>query len=265
MTQPTLDSFFSGGGKSISWRDKPLGTTVGGTIRQVHPPVQQIDPADNKPKFRKDGSPQMVVRIDLATNERDPQDPEDDGSRGLYVQGWMVGAIGEAVRKSGHQGSPEVGGHITVTLTAREPNATNPALNPTNKFSATYTRPQAAATGQFFDQGQPQGYPQQPAQQYPPQQAQYPPQQPPGFQQGPPPAFYPPQQPVAPVPPQPQYAPPPQVAQQALPAQYPQQQAPPQAAPQVQRPQAISQQAWDSMDPATQASIAQTMNDTPNF
>lgn len=259
MTQPTLDSFFSGGGKSISWRDKPLNTTVAGTIKAVHPPVQQVDPADNKPKFRKDGSPQMVVRIDLATNERDPQDPEDDGSRGLYVQGWMVGAIGEAVRKSGHQGSPEVGGYITVTLTAREPNATNPALNPTNKFSATYTRPQVAATGQFFDQGQ-QG---QPAQQYAPQQAPYlpqqPPQAPPGFQQGPPPAFYPPQQPVAPVPPQPQYA------QQAPPAQYPPQQAPPQAAPPVQRPQAISEQAWASMDPATQASIAQTMNDTPNF
>ena len=154
MTTPTLDSFFSGGGgKSVSWKDKPVGTSVTGTIKTVNPPQQQKDPATDALVFKKDGvTPKMSVRIDLQTSERDPSDSDDDGTRSLYVQGWMQGAIGDALRNAGRQGAPEVGATLTVTLTAREPNATNPKLNPTNKFSAVYVPPSAAATGQFFEQ-----------------------------------------------------------------------------------------------------------------
>lgn len=270
----SLESFFSGGGKSISWKDKPLGTTVSGTITAVHPPAQQVDPADNKPKFKKNGEPQMYVRIDLQTAERDPQDPEDDGHRSLYVQGFMSGAVGDALRKAGRMsGGPEVGGQLTVQLIERTPNE-NPALNAINKFVAAYVSPSSQATGQFFNgqpqsapvmstaSGQPQAYqqpvpayPQQAVMQPPPQQPQYA-QQPvpvqvpqpapqPGFQGAfPPVGGY--AQPPAGVPPQPQYAVPPQPV------------LPP-------RPDAISPPAWDAMDDATKIQLAKAMADAPPF
>lgn len=151
MTAPSLESFFAGGGgKSVSWKDKPIGTTVSGTVTAVHPPQQQTDPVTQEKQFKKNGEPKVSVRVDLATSERDPADPEDDGSRGLYVQGWMQGAIGDAIRKAtGAPGAPQIGAQITVTLSEREPN-TNPVLNPINKFTATYVPPAAAATQQFF-------------------------------------------------------------------------------------------------------------------
>jgi len=159
MTQ-SIDTFFSGGGgRSVSWKDKPVGSTVSGVVEAVHPPQQVTDPVDGKPKFKRDGTtPIMQVRIDLQTEYRNwemcrpPEDPAetDDGRRSLYCGGWMVGAIGDALRKAGQKGSPQEGGKLSVTLTERPP-PDNPALNPTNKFSAEYTPPSAAATGQFFE------------------------------------------------------------------------------------------------------------------
>jgi hypothetical protein len=150
MTAPTLDSFFAGGGgKSVSWKDKPIGTSVSGTIKMVHPPAPQIDPVTQQPVV-KNGVTKMQVRIDLLTDERDPSDPDDDGTRSLYVKGWMQGAIGDAMRKAGVQGAPQVGAKLHVELTEREPNI-NPALNPTNKFQATYEPPNSTAAGEFFN------------------------------------------------------------------------------------------------------------------
>ena len=161
MTQ-SIDTFFSGGGgRSVSWKDKPVGSTVSGVVEAVHPPQQVTDPVDGKPKFKRDGTtPIMQVRIDLQTEYRNwemcrpPEDPAetDDGRRSLYCGGWMVGAIGDALRKAGQKGSPQEGGKLSVTLTERTP-PDNPALNPTNKFLAEYTPPSAQATGEFFSNG----------------------------------------------------------------------------------------------------------------
>lgn len=241
MTQPTLDSFFSGGGgKSVSWRDKPLGTTVSGTIKAVNPPHQQTDPVDGSLQFKKDKvTPKMSVRIDLATNERDVSDPEDDGSRGLYVQGWLQGAIGDALRKAGRQGAPEVGATLTVTLIERTPNEI-PALAPTNKFVAQYVPPAAAATGQFFQQPAVQQPVQQPAYQAPAPQPQYAPA--PGGYAAPPPAYVQPQQGLAP----------------------PVQVAPP-VAPLPPKPEALAQAAWDTMPDDVKRSVAATFSQLPPF
>jgi hypothetical protein len=161
MSQPSLDSFFTaGGGRSVSWKNQPIGATVTGVIEAVHPPEQVTDPATKELKFRKDGKAIMQVRIDLQTEFRGfemckpPEDPNetDDGRRSLYVGGWMTGAVGDALRKAGRQGSPENGAKLSVTLTERAPNRDNPALNPTNKFSAEYTPPSAAATASFFSE-----------------------------------------------------------------------------------------------------------------
>lgn len=162
MSQPTLESFFTaGGGRSVSWKNQPIGAQVSGVIEAVHPPQQVTDPVDGKPKFKRDGvTPITQVRIDLQTDFRnwemtkapDSADEVDDGRRALYVGGWMKGAIGDALRKAGVKGAPQVGGKLWVRLTERTP-PDNPALNPTNKFEATYEAPSAAATDSFFGNG----------------------------------------------------------------------------------------------------------------
>lgn len=240
MTAPTLDSFFSaGGGKSISWKDKPIGTTVTGTVKTVHEPTQQTDYISKEPKFKKDGSPVMQVRIDLATNERDPQDPEDDGSRGLYSSGWLTGAIGDALRKAGVDGAPQVGGQLTVTLIERAPTDT-PGLT-FNKYAAVYVPPAAAATGQFF---------QQPAAVQPQAQPQYAPA--PGGYAAPPPQYV--QQPPV------QQAPPQQTVTQP-PAVYPPAATPPDQEP--VRPPQIAEAAWAAMPLDVKKSVAATMSAMP--
>lgn len=247
MSQPTLESFFSGGGgKSVSWKDKPIGTTVTGTILAVHPPQQVTDPADGKPKFNRNGQPIMQVRVDLQTDFRNwelckpPDDPSqvDDGARALYVGGWMQGAVGDALRKAGRQGPPEVGGWISVTLTERTPNE-NPALQPINKFVAQYQSPAAQATGQFFQPPQ-NGYAGAPQQQPVPAQSAAAPQ-------------YVQQATAAPqAPPMPPYV-------------APQPPAAPPAAPAPPRPDTIAEAAWNAMDDATKVQVAATMANLPPF
>lgn len=292
----SLESFFAGGGgHSVSWKDKPLGSNVTGTITGVGEPRQQTDPVDGSLVFQKDKvTPKMSVRIDLDTNFRNfemiapltaPPTEPDDGARALYVQGSLQYAIGDALRKAGRQGPPEVGGTLSVTLVERVPNE-NRALNPTNKFNVTYTSPAPAAQQAFFDQaGQQAGA--AVAQQFAAANPGYPVAQPPQQFAPPAPVYQqaPPQQ--APVP-QPSingqgyiaaptgaggagagaggggstaqfvptnpapgaYAPP--VPQQA-------------AVATIERPTGISEQAWATMDPTTQANVAATMSQLPPF
>jgi hypothetical protein len=248
MTQPSLESLFGGGGgKSVSWKDKPIGTVAGGTIKTVQPPAQVTDLVTKEPKFKKNGQPVMHVRIDLATNERDPQDPEDDGSRSLYAQGWMFGAIGDAMRTAGVEGTPQPGAQLWVTLTDRTPPDT-PGLNPTNKFSAVYIPGPAVATNQLFAQQPAYVAPaaQQPAYAVPVPPPQYAPA--PGGYAAPPPTYV--QQPPVPQ----------QVIQQAPPVQ----QAPP-AAPLPPKPDSLAQAAWDTMPDDVKRSVAATFAGLPPF
>lgn len=285
MTEPqSISSFFSGGGgKSLSWKDVPIGTTYTGVIKAVHPPQQATDPATQQPAFTRQNKPKMQVRIDLATSYRDPQDPEDDGTRSLYVGGWMTGAIGDACRKAGATEGPVVGGTLTVRLIDREA-PDRPGLNPTNKYDALY-QPGAVAAGFFGGQAPANGMAPLGA---PPQQAPAP--VPSISGQG---YVVPPQQPYNPQPvAQPQYqqqplAPQPAAVQQPLP---PMQAAPaaltpeqvaaqmggqvvgqqplapqPAAGPALVKPDALSEDAWAKMDDATKQNIVNTMAGLPPF
>jgi hypothetical protein len=159
MTQPvqTADDFFSGGSKSISWADEnraPLvGKTVRGTIVAVHPSEPQTDIQTKEVIVdKRTGKVKTQVRIELKTDERDPEIEYDDGTRTLYVKGWMKGAIGDAVRKAGAQGAPKIGGTLAVTLTHTVPSDV-PGFNPQNRFSAEYTPPSGAGADTFFNEG----------------------------------------------------------------------------------------------------------------
>lgn len=147
MTQPTVQSFFSSGaGRTVKFPQ--LGSSVTGTIQAVHPPEQQTDP-NGKLVSWPDGSPKMQVRIELQTEERNPEIEYDDGSRVLYVKGLMQGALGDALRKAGAR-EPEVGGKLTVTFSSEKP---NPGLSATKVYTAEYSKPSGDSTAGFFSNG----------------------------------------------------------------------------------------------------------------
>jgi hypothetical protein len=147
QAQQSVDGFFSGGGKSVKFPN--IGDSVTGIVAAVHPPEQQTTPQGDPVVDKKTGAPKMQIRIELETDERDPSDQFDDGRRTLYVKGWMKGAIGDAMRRAGVSGAPQIGGKLTVKFTAEEP---NPGLSATKKYEATYVPPSTAvaATDGFF-------------------------------------------------------------------------------------------------------------------
>lgn len=140
QAQQSVDGFFSGGGKSVKFPN--IGDSVTGVVAMVHPPEQQTTPQGELVFDKKTNAPKMQIRIELETDERDPADQFDDGRRTLYVKGWMKGAIGDAMRRAGASGAPQIGGKLTVKFTAEEP---NPGMSATKKYEASYTPPSAGA------------------------------------------------------------------------------------------------------------------------
>jgi hypothetical protein len=267
MTAPDIGSFFgAGGGKSLGWKDVPIGTTYTGIITSVDRPEQSTDPATGLPAVTRQQKPRMQSRISLQTDYRDPSDPDDDGSRNLYANGVMAKAIGEAIKKAGldpRTSPPQAGATLSVRLVERESNG--PGVNPTNKFDAHYVPPSPA--GDFFgsppqaQQLAPLGGPQPQVQQYAPP---VPPQQafPSPVNDAPPWAQAPmaPQQVVQQVPSQVPAAQPPVMTPEQI-AAFMAQQAP--AAAEPAKPAAISQQAWDAMPLETKKNVAATMASVP--
>jgi hypothetical protein len=136
MTE-TVAGFFGGGAGGYA-KFPTIGTKVKGTITAVHPPEQQTDYTTKQPIAGK-----YQVRIELATDERDPEIDGDDGSRTLSVKGWMQGAVGEAIRKADVK-EPQVGAMLEVVRIEDAP-PTRPGMQGAYRFAATYT-----PSGQFF-------------------------------------------------------------------------------------------------------------------
>lgn len=218
MSQPNDSADFFGGGAKYFGFPVP-GTTITGTI--IDDPVtrQQTDPESGDLKTWKDGSPMLVLVVQLATNLRDPSEPDDDGSRSVWVsvQG-MRQAIGKAVRQAGRK-QLDVGGTLTVTYVG-DGEKTNPKLNAPKLFSAHYVAPSDSAAFLNGDVA------------------------PPVYAQAPPPAW---QQPVTPAP---QYAAPPQQVQHVAPPV-----APPAAIP-ANLPPGMTPEVWQQLTPEARTALA---------
>jgi hypothetical protein len=134
----TVAGFFSGGGRSVKF--PKVGDKVKGTITKVHPPEQQTDYESRQPIPGK-----FQVRIELQTGILDPEVDGDDGSRVLYVKGWMQGALGDALRQAGAK-EPLPGADVEV-VRIEDGAPTRPGLQGPHRFAATYT-----PSGGFFTQ-----------------------------------------------------------------------------------------------------------------
>lgn len=117
-----------------------VGCSVAGTITQ-QPEVQQVrDFSTGEPQYWPDGKPKQQLVVTLATDERDPQINDDDGTRRLFIKGLMLKAVRDAVRKAGARGL-EVGGRLEVTYVGDGERKGN--LNPPKLYAAAYTPPAA--------------------------------------------------------------------------------------------------------------------------
>jgi hypothetical protein len=159
-----------------------VGTTVTGTVLREPEARQAKEYRTGVLETWKDGSPKMIVVVQLATSERDPAIPSDDGTRALYIEGkHLTDAVRKAVRAAGANGI-HTGGTLTVQYIADGP--AESGLNPPKLYAAQYTPPAVSwsgvgAPGNAPTSPAPAGYPQAPAPTYQPAP------QPAGYQQPP--------------------------------------------------------------------------------
>lgn len=136
------------GGGLAAAKFPTVGTTITGRIVRKPEARQQTDIETGEPLTFANGDPRMQIVVNLATAERDPDKPEDDGERALYIKGNMLNAIRDAVRKTGAAGL-EVGGTLTVTYTG-DGEKKNRAFNAPKLYTATYVPPAAAAANEML-------------------------------------------------------------------------------------------------------------------
>lgn len=127
------------------------GTTVSGRVVRIGEPVQQRDMKDNQPKTWDDGQPMMMLPVDVATEQRDPTVPDDDGVRRIYIRGQMLKSIRTAVRAAGAKGL-ELGGVLSVTY-VRDGVSKQRGFNPPKEYAATYIPPAAVSANDFLAAG----------------------------------------------------------------------------------------------------------------
>lgn len=122
--------------RSVSFKDKPAGTSYTLKVTEAPSVVQARDYESGQPAFWPDGNPkQTVVTVcaDTATGE--------ELSLWAAKPSALFRAIGGAQKAAGTQIA--VGGTLVVTFTGEKPNETNSRLNPTKLYTVTYRPPNA--------------------------------------------------------------------------------------------------------------------------
>lgn len=142
MSTNLADLLASTGGKTAKFTS--IGDSITGTV--VTAEVRQRTNLDTgKPATWDNGDPQMQIVITLATDERDPADPDDDGHRNVYIKAWgqQMKALREALRVSG---ATDIlpGGTFTATYSA-DGEKPKPHMSAPKLFQYVYTAPSSTA------------------------------------------------------------------------------------------------------------------------
>lgn len=118
-----------------------LGTVVKGKV--VGQKKQQSkDMATGELKTWDDGTPVWEIVFTLATDDRDPNIDDDDGTRRLFARGQMLKAIGQAIRKEGWSKSL-VGGELAVKYD-HDGQASKRGFSAPKVYAARFTAPDLA-------------------------------------------------------------------------------------------------------------------------
>lgn len=277
LIQGSLADFYgqrsSGGGKSISFKDKPIGfeylmlVSRAITTGDVE---QQTEINSDRPAFFKDGRPKFVLKVPVKIA---PSPEYPDGIARWFVQGASRDELTRAMTEAGvpldtegRPQPPEAGAVIHIQLTGLRP---VPNMSPAKVIAVRYWRPSdpyAAQVAQFLSSAPVQApaavqqMQQAPAPQYAPasvQQYAAQPQYAPQPQAAPAPQPPPPPAPAqaAPAASAPQQAPAPQPPAPAQAAPAPVQQQPTGPVPQSPAQQWPAAPGVPQLDPAGQATL----------
>lgn len=232
-----MTTFNLGGDAGNSFSFDYIGAQVTGTVLDLVE-QQQTDMQTGEPKTFSNGQPMMMYRVDLQTQERDPNNPMDDGRRSIYLKGSRapetqssLAAVLAAVKQATGTANIATGGTLTVQYVG-DGQPKQRGFSAPKLYAASYQPPTHSLGEEPVRPQQVMAQP-SPQQQFAQQQAA----------QGPAPqwAQAPAQQPAYQVP-------------QAPAQQYPVQQSPaPQYAPQAPAPQQYQPQAPAQQAPAPQA------------
>jgi len=167
MSNQAANDLIMGGGAPAA-KFPAVGSMVRGKITDLTT-GQQRDFATQELKTWKDGSPMMQAIITMQTDEHDPDIPNDDGKRRVFVSSKsMREAIRDAIIASG-QRELVIGGELAVAYVGDGQPEGN--LNPPKLYRAEYGPPALAASSLLGGSPQPAAAP-QPAPQAPPPDAQ---------------------------------------------------------------------------------------------
>ena len=146
----TTENFFEGSGAQAV-KFPTIGTKVTGTVVGDMEVRQRTDISTGELLTWPDGNPKLQMVLALATDERDPNNADDDGERRLFIPdpGGLKTAIGLALSTAKAK-SLKPGGKLTIVFSSETPSQTR-GFNPSKNYTATYEPP--AADAGFFNGG----------------------------------------------------------------------------------------------------------------
>lgn len=112
---------------SLSFKDTSVGEGYEGTITGLRTVQVRNYEDPTKLEFWDDGKPKLQIEVTLSTAYADPSDPDDDGSRRVFLFGQKLRAAQEEMRKKGIK-KLEIGSTFKITLVGTKP-STNKRYN----------------------------------------------------------------------------------------------------------------------------------------
>ena len=127
-----INDFLSGGVPGASFEN--VGDSWTGTVVDFQK-VQQTDYDTGVPVTWDDGTPKMMLHVDIQTEVRDPEIVGDDGVRRLYVRGNMLTKFKSGLRAAKMR--MDRGVQVTVTFSGNgEP--PKKGMNPPKLYEVTF-------------------------------------------------------------------------------------------------------------------------------
>jgi len=112
---------------SLSFKDTAVGEGYEGTITGLRTVQVRNYEDPTKLEFWDDGKPKLQIEVTLLTDYADGSNPDDDGSRRVFLFGQKLRAAQEEMRKKGLK-KLEIGSTLSITLTGTKP-STNKRYN----------------------------------------------------------------------------------------------------------------------------------------
>jgi hypothetical protein len=124
------------------------GTKYVGVIADIEK-RQQRDFQTGEPLSWPDGEPRWELVVTLTTDERDPDEPKDDGKRRLAVKKGtqMWGALADALRQTSVPG-PQVGAKLAIAYTGDGESKTR-GFAPPKLYAFAYEKPTSKVDDMF--------------------------------------------------------------------------------------------------------------------